>query len=103
MMKKSLTEVIHQTAKGLYEAGIMEAQTMRKFDALCLPPIKKYNPREIKRIRLRNKTSQAVLALYLNTSTSTIQKWEQGTKKPNGLALRVLNLIDKKGLSIFGN
>ena len=97
MMGKNLKEVIHETAKDLYEAGAMDAQTMREFDALCLPPIKKYTPAQIKRIRRRNKASQAVFAAYLNTSASTVQKWEQGQKKPSGLALKLLNLVpDRK-------
>nr|WP_238985513.1 DNA-binding transcriptional regulator [Nitrosococcus halophilus] len=76
----------------------MDAKTMREFDALCLPPIKQYTPAQIKRIRTRNKASQAVFAAYLNTSPSTVQKWEQGQKKPNGPSLKLLNLVDQKGL-----
>lgn len=48
---------------------------MREFDKLCLPEIKKYTPEQIKKIRLKNKASQAVFAQYLNFTTSTIQKW----------------------------
>jgi putative transcriptional regulator len=38
MLGKSLKEVIHETAKDLHKAGIMNEQTMREFDAMCLPP-----------------------------------------------------------------
>jgi putative transcriptional regulator len=34
----------------------------------------------------------------LNTSPSTIQQWERGQKHPNGMALKLLNLVDSKGL-----
>ncbi len=95
---KSILDVVHKTAKGLRKAGVMDTTTMREFDALCLPPLKSYSPAQIKRIRLRNKASQAVFAAYLNTSPSTVQKWEQGQKKPNGPSLKLLNLVDKKGL-----
>lgn len=71
---------------------------MREFDALCLPPVKPFNATQIKRLRTRNKASQAVFAAYLNTSPSTIQKWEQGRKKPNGASLKLLNLVEQKGL-----
>ena len=77
---------------------LMDAKTMREFDALCLPPVKQYTPAQIKRIRAKNKASQAVFAAYLNTSPSTVQKWEQGQKKPNGPSLKLLNLVDQKGL-----
>ena len=62
---------------------------------------KEYSAREIKRIRERNKVSQAVFAAYLNTSISTVQKWESGEKKPNGPSLRLLNLVAAKGLQML--
>ena len=34
----------------------------------------------------------------LNTSLSTVQKWEIGDKKPSGPSLKLLNLIERKGL-----
>lgn len=98
MTNKSIMEVVHETADGLHKAGVMDAKTMREFDALCLPPVKQYTPTQIKRIRAKNKASQAVFAAYLNTSPSTVQKWEQGQKKPNGPSLKLLNLVDQKGL-----
>lgn len=97
-MTKSILETVYDTAKGLHKAGVMDAQTMREFDALCLPPVKTYKPIQIKRLRLKYKASQAVFAAYLNTSLSTVQKWEQGQKKPNGPSLKLLNLVDQKGL-----
>jgi len=100
-MNKRLLKTIHETAKGLHKAGVMDIQTMHEFDALCLPPVKEYSPTQIKRMRLRNKASQAVFAAYLNTSPSTVQKWEQGQKKPNGPSLKLLNLVDQKGLAIL--
>jgi hypothetical protein len=42
--------------------------------------------------------SQAVFAAVLNTSLSTVQKWEVGDKKPSGPSLKLLNLIERKGL-----
>ena len=98
MTNKSILEVVHETADGLHKAGVMDAKTMREFNALCLPPVKQYTPAQIKRIRAKNKASQAVFAAYLNTSPSTVQKWEQGQKKPNGPSLKLLNLVDQKGL-----
>lgn len=100
-MGKNLKQAIHETAQGFYEAGVMDEQTMREFDAMCLPPVKNYTPAQIKRIRKRNKASQAVFAAYLNTSSSTIQKWEQGQKHPSRLALKLLNLIDRHGLALL--
>jgi putative transcriptional regulator len=63
MTNKSIMEVVHETADGLHKAGVMDAKTMREFDALCLPPVKQYTPTQIKRIRAKNKASQAVSGL----------------------------------------
>ena len=71
---------------------------MKEFDALCLPPVKRYTPAEIKRIRVRQRVSQPVFAAYLNVTKSTVTQWEQGEKKPRGTALKLLELVDRKGL-----
>lgn len=101
MMNKSILDVIHETAQDLHSAGVMKETTLREFDALCLPPVKEYSAVEIKHIRTSVKASQGVFAAYLNTSTSTIQKWEQGVKKPNGPSLKLLNLVAQKGLEVL--
>ncbi len=93
-----LLNAIHETARDLHQAGLMDAVTLREFDALCLPPIKEYSATQIKRLRQR---SQAVFAAYLNTSISTVQKWEQGQKRPNGPSLKLLDLVDRKGLEVL--
>lgn len=98
MTKRRILDSVHETARGLSKAGLMDKQTMREFDALCLPPVKDLSAAQIRRLRKRNKASQAVFAAYLNTSLSTVQKWEQGQKKPNGPSLKLLNLVEQKGL-----
>src|SRR3990167_4922915 len=94
-------EAVHEMARGLYDAGIMHATTMREFDALCLPKVKELSPFEIKKIRLREKLSQAVFAAYLNTSSSTIKQWEIGEKHPQGISLKMLNLVNDKGIQVL--
>ena len=39
--------------------------------------------------------TKAVFARLLNTSLSTVQKWEIGQKKPTGTALKLLHPIQK--------
>ena len=97
---KTLTplEVIHGSATGLYSAGIIDGQTMRDFDMLCLPPIRHFEAKKIKQIRLRAKVSQNVFARCLNTSLSTVKQWENGDKHPRGSSLKLLNLVEDKGL-----
>ncbi len=97
----SILEVAHETAKGLYDAHIIDATTMREFDELCLPPVKDLSANEIKGIRLREKVSQPVFAKFLNTTLSTVRQWEQGEKHPRGTSLRLLNLVAEKGLVVL--
>lgn len=98
--QSAILEAVHETAKGLHTAGVMEQITMREFDRLCLPPIAQLQPEEIKQIRETSNVSQAVFAALLNTSLSTVQKWEIGQKRPSGIALKLLHLVQKKGLEI---
>ena len=100
-MDKSILEVVHKSAKGLYDAGVVDATTMHEFDELCLPPVKEFTAHQIKMLRLKEHVSQAVFARYLNTSSSTVKQWEQGKKRPRGTSLKLLNLIAIKGLSIL--
>lgn len=100
-MSKSILKTVHENAKELHDAGLMKEVTLREFDALCLPPIKEYSAAQIKRIRMANKASQGVFAEYLNISKSTVQKWEQGLKKPSGASLKLLNLVADKGLEVL--
>ncbi|MDO8271133.1 MAG: DNA-binding transcriptional regulator [Gammaproteobacteria bacterium] len=100
-MSKSILTTVHETAQDLHATGVMNDATMREFDVMCLPPVKKYTPEQIKELRTLNKASQGVFAAYLNTSKSTIQKWEQGQKKPNGPSLKLLNLVAAKGLDVL--
>src|SRR5260363_179196 len=69
--KSFMLKVAHEMAKGLYDAGIMDATTMREFDALCLPPVERLSSEQIKKIRLRIRLSQSVFAKYLNTTSAT--------------------------------
>lgn len=98
--KSAILEAVRETAEGLHAAGAMDRITLREFDRLCLPPVKPLRPEEIKRIRETSRVSQAVFAALLNTSVSTVQKWEIGQKRPTGTALKLLRLVQKRGLDI---
>ena len=64
----------------------------------CLTPVHVFAPEEIKAIRAREHISQPVFARYLNVSKNLVSDWERGVKKPGGPALRLLTVIQKKGL-----
>lgn len=98
--KSAILEAVHETAQGLHKAGVMDQVTLREFDRLCLPPVAPLKPEEIKQIRENSRVSQAVFARLLNTSISTVQKWEIGQKRPTGTALKLLRLVQERGLEI---
>lgn len=98
--KSAILEAVHETAQGLHKAGVMDRITLREFDHLCLPPVESLKPEEIKQIRENSRVSQAVFARLLNTSTSTVQKWEIGQKRPTGTALKLLHLVQERGLEV---
>jgi putative transcriptional regulator len=99
MAKKSriLSEVL-ESATDLHEAGAISTETLREFDALCLPQVPHYSANDIKKIRKANKASQGVFAAYLNVSKATVTAWEQDLKTPSSMGLKLLNIVDRKGL-----
>jgi len=98
MKKSRLLNEVRETARGLARIGAADQQTMRDLEALCLPPVRELSARQIRAIRDRTRMSQAVFAAMLNTSVSTIQKWEIGEKRPSGPSLKLLNIIERKGV-----
>jgi putative transcriptional regulator len=90
----------HEKVKGLHNGGVMDQVTLRDFDRLCMPPVEPLEPEQIKKIREASHVSQAVFARLLNTSVSTVQKWEIGQKKPTGTALKLLHLVQKRGIDV---
>ncbi len=94
-------EAIHSSASALLKVGAISKDTMRSFDDSCLAVPEPLEPRQIKRLRESNHVSQPVFALYLNTSQSTVEKWETGAKRPSGMALKLLAIVRKHGLDVL--
>ena len=99
--KSDAFAAFHSAAQGLHYVGAINKTTMREYDALCLDSIPEFNAKDIKRIREHARVSQPVFAHYLNTSESTVQKWETGQKKPSGMALKLLRVVEKHGLEVL--
>jgi DNA-binding transcriptional regulator YiaG len=64
----------------------------------AVAPLHALGPTEIKRIREAAHVSRPVFAPYLNKSESTVEKWETGAKRSSGMALRLLTIVEKRGL-----
>ena len=100
--KSDAFEAIHSAVTGMMEAGRIEKQTMRRFDETCLVSPDPMPPEAIKAQRERNNVSQPVFARYLNISPSTVQKWENGSKRPSGPALKLRAIVEKHGIGMLG-
>ena len=99
--KSDAFDAIHSSAHTLFKVGAIDKATFRNFDESCLAMPQEINPEKIKEIREINRVSQPVFARYLNTSESTIQKWESGAKRPSGMALKLLAVVQKHGLKVL--
>lgn len=99
--KSKAFEAIHQSASALLKIGAINQTTMRDFNSSCLLTPSEILPEQIKEIREKNQVSQPVFARYLNTSKSTVQKWEIGAKRPSGMALKLLAIVQKHGIHIL--
>jgi len=96
-----ILDEMHETARGLHGAGLISKRRMGEFDALCHLDVHEIPPQKIKALREKAHVSQAVFAAVLNTSLSTVQKWEAGDKKPGGPSLKLLNMVERKGLEVL--
>ena len=100
--KSEAFAAIHAAAKALQKVGAIDKATMRDFDEASLSATPKFTALDIQKLRQRNHVSQPIFARYLNTSESTIEKWETGAKRPSGMALKLLAIVQKHGLEVLG-
>lgn len=96
--KSEAMAAVHEMMEGFYQSGAIDKQTMREFDDACLSAVRPLMPDEIRAIREREHLSQPVFARYLNVSKGLVSDWERGVKKSGGPALRLLTVIQKKGV-----
>ena len=86
-----------ETLAELREVAEKGVGSLRKRTRTLLPvtPVVRYKPEEIKALRIRLQFTQTYFGMLMGVSLKTIQAWEAGTNKPNGAALRVLQVLDK--------
>jgi putative transcriptional regulator len=64
-------------------------------------PPKVLKPREIRHIRESPHASQAVCAHFLCVSPKAVQSWEQGSRRPQSTALRLLMIAKKNPTALL--
>jgi putative transcriptional regulator len=102
-MRKRIKEALQESVLDLYEGGMISEARVRKYPIFknWRPKMKRFDAEGVKKLRRRHKISQSEFANYLCIGKSTIQQWEQGVKKPSGPSLKLLNLLDKRGLEVL--
>jgi len=96
--KSEAFAAIHETMDALHQIGAINKKTMRDFDAACLADLPEMEPEEIRALREREQVSQPIFAAYLNVTRNLVSDWERGVRRPGGAALRLLSIVEKRGL-----
>lgn len=96
--RSEIAGAVHEMMSDAQVAGVVSAATLRTFDESSLAPAPVLAGAEIRAIREREHVSQPVFAAYLNVSRNLVSDWERGVKRPGGPALRLLSIIQRKGL-----
>ena len=94
----SINDTINDIAQGLHKNGVIDKRTLNDLVEDELPAVTEYTGEEIQQIRMRQKLSQAVFAMYLNISPATIRSLEQGKRHAHGAILKLINIVDRHGI-----
>lgn len=96
MAKKIKVNIFEDMREALHGAAAYERGDLVNLRVAHIParprPI---SAREIRQIRRRLNASQTLFASYLNVSPNAVRSWEQGVRRPQQAALKLL-LIAKK-------
>lgn len=94
----NIKDTINDIAQGLHKNGVIDKRILNDLVEDELPSVTEYTGEEIQKIRMKQKLSQAVFAMYLNISPATIRSLEQGKRHAHGAILKLLNIVDRHGI-----
>ncbi len=93
MDNKLFSEMIADFAEAKkYRAG---KKARVRVSRVAFEPVE-LKPAEIRKVRVRLGFSQPEFAEFLCTSVGTVRSWEQGLRKPQNSALRLLAIAKEK-------
>ncbi|NMP29312.1 helix-turn-helix domain-containing protein [Rahnella sp. SAP-1] len=96
---------IQGMAQRYNKLGVVDDETVFAIDAAVdarsIPKVRPMTGSQIREVRARYKMSQSALALTTGMSVESVSKWERDESKPNQAALRIINVIEDKGLEVF--
>ena len=85
-------ELFNELIESMKEAADHSRGKVNLKTTTRMRPPTQVKPRDIIALRSRLQVSQPLFASMLNVSVKTIQAWEQGTRKPHGPALKLLEI-----------
>ena len=98
--KVKVFEELRQSLATALAHEIGESVDLRVTEVPSKP--KSLKPAEIRNIRHRLHASQLRFAHFLNVSPKAVQSWEQGSRKPQSAALRLLSIAKKNPRVLLG-
>lgn len=78
-----------------FEEGHKKSASRVRNVSVTLNPIEEMPPKKIKKFRIQHKLNQRLFANLMGVSPETVAKWEQGSNKPKGSSLRLLQVMEK--------
>ena len=92
--RSTIAEAAHETASGLRRIGLIDAKTMREFDAACLTTIEPLTGKQILALRER----EGVVCWRVERKAETGERMGARRKKPSGPSLKLLLIVKAHGL-----
>ena len=80
-------------------ASVKEAGAIRRGQARA-SRVTRFQPEDVKAIRMKLKKSQLEFALMIGVSVDTLQNWEQGRRQPEGPARALLRVAARNPTAV---
>ena len=89
-----MSQLFNDLKQGLEEAIAYEKGTGKaKVKTYMILPVKEYDGKQIRDIRMKAGMTQSVFASYMGVSIKTVEACEGGRTHPTGPAFRLLDIL----------
>jgi putative transcriptional regulator len=100
MTEKYQTETLAQRVDSVANQSKIDVRALRK-TGFSVSGVSVFTGADVRSLRDTYGISQAVLALYLGTSTAAVSQWELNLRRPTGATAKLLELVQRKGLAVL--
>ena len=89
-----MSQLFNDLKQGLEEAVAYEKGTGKaNVKTYMISPVKEYDGKQIRDIRMKAGMTQSVFASYMGVSIKTVEAWEGGRTHPTGPVFRLLDIL----------